>query len=134
MTRQTQTSAYSRSSRWFEGSGSSHSESRPITYDALEENSNYPSILQIDWTSASAWPIRFINQDLAGPSLVKAAIGQMVDAEELGGAKMHAEISGTVDFYEKDDPSCLKRLRSLIALLPEANEAKHREKNASAAS
>jgi 3-methylcrotonyl-CoA carboxylase beta subunit len=57
---------------------------------------------------------------LAGPSLVKAAIGQIVDAEELGGAKMHAEISGTVDFYEKDDPSCLKRLRSLVALLPEA--------------
>ena len=28
---------------------------------------------------------------------------------------MHAEISGTVDFYEKDDPSCLKRLRSLVA-------------------
>ena len=54
---------------------------------------------------------------LAGPSLVKAAIGQVVDAEELGGAKMHAEISGTVDFYEKDDPSCLKRLRSLVALL-----------------
>jgi 3-methylcrotonyl-CoA carboxylase beta subunit len=57
---------------------------------------------------------------LAGPSLVKAAIGQIVDAEELGGAKMHAEISGTVDFFEKDDPSCLKRVRSLVALLPEA--------------
>jgi len=57
---------------------------------------------------------------LAGPSLVKAAIGQIVDAEELGGAQMHAEISGTVDFFEKDDPSCLKRLRSLVALLPEA--------------
>src|SRR5881398_2015228 len=57
---------------------------------------------------------------LAGPSLVKAAIGQIVEAEELGGAKMHSEISGTVDFFEKDDPSCLKRLRSLIALLPEA--------------
>ncbi len=63
---------------------------------------------------------------LAGPSLVQAAIGQVVDAEELGGAKMHAEVSGTVDFYEKDDPSCLKRLRSLIALLPEAEEAKKR--------
>src|SRR5437870_645644 len=61
---------------------------------------------------------------LAGPSLVKAAIGQVVDAEELGGAKMHAEISGTVDFYEKDDLSCLKRLCSLIAHLPEAEEAK----------
>jgi 3-methylcrotonyl-CoA carboxylase beta subunit len=60
---------------------------------------------------------------LAGPSLVKAAIGQIVEAEELGGAQMHAEISGTVDFYEKDDPSCLKRLRSLIALLPEAKES-----------
>jgi acetyl-CoA carboxylase carboxyltransferase component len=61
---------------------------------------------------------------LAGPSLVKAAIGQVVDAEELGGAQMHAEISGTVDFFEKDDPSCLKRLRSLVGLLPEAKESK----------
>jgi 3-methylcrotonyl-CoA carboxylase beta subunit len=60
---------------------------------------------------------------LAGPSLVKAAIGQIVDAEELGGAQMHAEISGTVDFFEKDDPSCLKRLRSLVALLPEAGSS-----------
>src|SRR5437868_9712035 len=60
---------------------------------------------------------------LAGPSLVKAAIGQVVDQEELGGAKMHAEISGTVDFFEKTDESCLKRLRSLVALLPEAKNA-----------
>jgi 3-methylcrotonyl-CoA carboxylase beta subunit len=57
---------------------------------------------------------------LAGPSLVKAAIGQVVDQEELGGAQMHSEISGTVDFFEKNDPSCLKRLRSLVGLLPEA--------------
>ncbi len=59
---------------------------------------------------------------LAGPSLVKAAIGQIVDQEELGGAKMHSEISGTVDFYEKNDEECLEKLRSLVALLPEANE------------
>ena len=61
---------------------------------------------------------------LAGPSLVKAAIGQIVEAEELGGAKMHSEISGTVDFTKKDDPSCLKRLRSLVALLPEAKSCR----------
>jgi 3-methylcrotonyl-CoA carboxylase beta subunit len=61
---------------------------------------------------------------LAGPSLVKAAIGQVVDQEELGGAKMHSEISGTVDFYEKNDESCLKRLRSLVSLLPEAESSK----------
>lgn len=65
---------------------------------------------------------------LAGPSLVKAAIGQVVDAEELGGAKMHAEISGTVDFFEKDDAACLKRLRSLVGLLPEAQLPKEKEK------
>jgi 3-methylcrotonyl-CoA carboxylase beta subunit len=59
---------------------------------------------------------------LAGPSLVKAAIGQIVDQEELGGAKMHSEISGTVDFYHKSDEACLEKLRSLVALLPEANE------------
>ena len=59
---------------------------------------------------------------LAGPSLVKAAIGQVIDQEELGGAKMHSEISGTVDFYEKNDEACLEKLHSLVGLLPEANE------------
>jgi acetyl-CoA carboxylase carboxyltransferase component len=51
---------------------------------------------------------------LAGPSLVQAAIGQKTGAEELGGASMHSEISGTVDFKEKDDASCILRLRSLV--------------------
>ncbi len=51
---------------------------------------------------------------LAGPALVKAAIGQDVEHEELGGAEMHAQISGTIDFREKDDEACLKRLRSLM--------------------
>jgi acetyl-CoA carboxylase carboxyltransferase component len=64
--------------------------------------------------------------DLAGPSLVKAAIGQAVDSEELGGAKMHAQISGTVDFYEETDQSCLARLRTLTNLLsaPDRGTAK----------
>jgi len=51
---------------------------------------------------------------LAGPALVQAAIGQKTSAEELGGAKMHAQISGTVDFREPDDESCLKRIRALV--------------------
>ena len=51
---------------------------------------------------------------LAGPALVQAAIGQKTPAEELGGATMHAEISGTVDFKEKDDAACIARLRSLV--------------------
>ena len=51
---------------------------------------------------------------LAGPALVKAAIGQEVSSEDLGGAEMHAQISGTIDFREKDDPSCVLRMRSLL--------------------
>jgi acetyl-CoA carboxylase carboxyltransferase component len=51
---------------------------------------------------------------LAGPALVKAAIGQEVSSEDLGGAAMHAQISGTIDFREKDDPACITRLRSLL--------------------
>jgi len=54
---------------------------------------------------------------LAGPALVEAAIGQKYSAEELGGATMHAEISGTVDFKEPNDHLCLARLRSLVGKL-----------------
>src|SRR5256714_1304597 len=56
---------------------------------------------------------------LAGPALVKAAIGQQVDHEALGGAKMHGSISGTIDYREPNDGACLERLRRLIAGLPE---------------
>jgi 3-methylcrotonyl-CoA carboxylase beta subunit len=51
---------------------------------------------------------------LAGPALVQAAIGQKTSAEELGGAQMHAQISGTVDFREPDDEACIARVRALI--------------------
>src|SRR3981189_658013 len=51
---------------------------------------------------------------LAGPALVQAAIGQKVSAEALGGAKMDAEISGTVDFREPDDDACITRIRALV--------------------
>jgi len=51
---------------------------------------------------------------LAGPALVQAAIGQKTPPEKLGGAAMHAEVSGTVDFKEPNDHLCLARLRSLV--------------------
>ena len=56
---------------------------------------------------------------LAGPALVQAAIGQKYSAEELGGATMHAEISGTVDYKEPNDHLCIARLRSLVAKIGE---------------
>jgi acetyl-CoA carboxylase carboxyltransferase component len=56
---------------------------------------------------------------LAGPALVKSAIGQEYTSEELGGAEMHASISGTIDYREPDDEAALKRVRELIGLMPE---------------
>lgn len=55
---------------------------------------------------------------LAGPALVKAAIGQVVDSEALGGAKMHASVSGTIDYREKDDDACIERLKRLVGTIP----------------
>src|SRR6202453_3027185 len=60
---------------------------------------------------------------LAGPSLVQAAIGQKTGAEELGGASMHSEISGTVDFKEPNDHLCIARLRSLVGKIGERAKA-----------
>ncbi len=56
---------------------------------------------------------------LAGPALVKSAIGQEATHEELGGAAMHASISGTIDYREPDDQAAIARIRELIGHLPE---------------
>jgi acetyl-CoA carboxylase carboxyltransferase component len=69
---------------------------------------------------------------LAGPALVQAAIGQKVSAEELGGAKMHAEISGTVDFREANDEACIARVRSLVEKMGARAEAPFNRSEAAA--
>ena len=60
---------------------------------------------------------------LAGPALVKSAIGQRVSHEELGGAEMHAAISGTIDFREPNDDECLARVRKLAATIRPDDDA-----------
>ncbi|MCF7840331.1 MAG: acyl-CoA carboxylase subunit beta, partial [Candidatus Marinimicrobia bacterium] len=56
---------------------------------------------------------------LAGPALVKAAIGQEVDLETLGGATTHNAISGTADYHEPNDKAALERVRKLVDNLPQ---------------
>ena len=58
---------------------------------------------------------------LAGPALVKAAIGQDIDSDTLGGATTHSAISGTADFHEKDDLSGLERIRIIMSGLNISN-------------
>nr|BCX01751.1 MAG: hypothetical protein KatS3mg041_1797 [Bacteroidota bacterium] len=51
---------------------------------------------------------------LAGPYLVKAAIGEEVDIETLGGATTHSEISGVTDYRMSDDAACLEQIRRIL--------------------
>jgi len=55
---------------------------------------------------------------LGGPNLVKGATGQVVEAEELGGARVHTEISGVAHYRVQDDETCLEKLRELVRELP----------------
>jgi 3-methylcrotonyl-CoA carboxylase beta subunit len=57
---------------------------------------------------------------LAGPPLVKAATGEVVGAEELGGADVHCRKSGVADYYAEDDVHALTMTREIVANLPEA--------------
>ena len=52
---------------------------------------------------------------LAGPALVKAAVGEVTDKETLGGAKTHSEISGVTDYMVPNDTVCLDTIKKLVA-------------------
>jgi acetyl-CoA carboxylase carboxyltransferase component len=60
---------------------------------------------------------------LAGPYLVKAAIGEEVDTETLGGAVTHTEISGIADYKFKTEQECLDEIKKLIGKLGEKRKA-----------
>src|SRR5579883_1039989 len=62
---------------------------------------------------------------LGGPNLVKGAVGQVVDAESLGGASLHTKISGVAHYSAKDDGHCLEMIRERFRTLPEPPPPHH---------
>lgn len=60
---------------------------------------------------------------LAGSYLVKAAIGEEIDNETLGGATTHCELSGVTDFKAKDDKDCLERIRKIMGMIGSEEKA-----------
>ncbi|MGZ4097764.1 MAG: acyl-CoA carboxylase subunit beta [Bacteroidia bacterium] len=69
---------------------------------------------------------------LAGSYLVKAAIGENIDNETLGGATTHCEVSGVTDYKCKDDADCLTRIRNIMSKVGDYDKAGfNREKPAS---
>jgi methylmalonyl-CoA decarboxylase subunit alpha len=55
---------------------------------------------------------------ITGPAVIKEVLGETVTMEELGGAKIHSEVSGVADLVARDDSECLATIRRLIGLLP----------------
>jgi 3-methylcrotonyl-CoA carboxylase beta subunit len=62
---------------------------------------------------------------LGGPNLVKGAVGQVTDAESLGGAHMHTTASGVAHYMAKDDTACLEMIRQRFRAMPDSPQAPH---------
>jgi 3-methylcrotonyl-CoA carboxylase beta subunit len=62
---------------------------------------------------------------LGGPNLVKGATGQVVDAETLGGARTHTELSAVAHYRAGSDAECLKRVREYVSRLPRLDGVRH---------
>ena len=67
---------------------------------------------------------------LGGPNLVKGAVGQVVDAESLGGAGLHTRTSGVAHYKAKDDRACLALIRQKLRELPAAGANPYSEQAA----
>jgi acetyl-CoA carboxylase carboxyltransferase component len=63
---------------------------------------------------------------LGGPNLVKGATGQTIDAESLGGARTHTEVSAVAHYRAANDKECLQRIRDYIGRLPRVDGVGHR--------
>ena len=61
------------------------------------------------------------NMALAGPHLVKAAVGEEVTAEDMGGSKVHCKISGVADLEVADDHACIEAVREYLSFFPSSN-------------
>jgi acetyl-CoA carboxylase carboxyltransferase component len=60
---------------------------------------------------------------ITGPAVIKEVLGETITMEELGGAKIHSEVSGVTDLVAKNDEECLAAIRKLISFLPSSFES-----------
>ncbi len=61
---------------------------------------------------------------ITGPEVIKTVLGEEISAEELGGARVHSEVSGNAHFFSTSEEECFAQIRRLISLLPANNEAR----------
>ena len=58
---------------------------------------------------------------ITGPSVIESVLGEVISQEELGGARIHAEITGNAHFYAQSEFDCFDQIKKLISLLPASN-------------
>jgi acetyl-CoA carboxylase carboxyltransferase component len=61
---------------------------------------------------------------ITGPSVIKSVLGEEISMEELGGAKVHAEITGNAHFYAENEQECFEQIKTLISYIPRNNNVK----------
>lgn len=61
---------------------------------------------------------------ITGPSVIKTVLGEEISMEELGGAKVHAEITGNAHFYAESELDCFEQIKKLMAYIPWNNKQK----------
>ncbi|MBE9488126.1 MAG: acyl-CoA carboxylase subunit beta [Bacteroidetes bacterium] len=59
---------------------------------------------------------------ITGPSVIETVLGEKIDGESLGGAKVHSEITGNAHFYAESENDCFKQIRDLIDIIPANNK------------
>jgi acetyl-CoA carboxylase carboxyltransferase component len=61
---------------------------------------------------------------ITGPNVIETVLGEKISQEDLGGARVHAEITGNAHFYALSELECIEQIKELIALIPHSNQQK----------
>ncbi|HNW77240.1 MAG TPA: acyl-CoA carboxylase subunit beta [Bacteroidales bacterium] len=61
---------------------------------------------------------------ITGPEVIKTVLGEEISMEDLGGAKVHAEITGNAHFYAESEQECFEQIKKLVTFIPWNNEKK----------
>ncbi|NLB91840.1 MAG: acyl-CoA carboxylase subunit beta [Bacteroidales bacterium] len=61
---------------------------------------------------------------ITGPSVIKSVLGEEISMEELGGARVHAELTGNAHFFANTEQECFEQIKKLISYIPRNNDAR----------
>ncbi|MBN1950156.1 MAG: acyl-CoA carboxylase subunit beta [Bacteroidales bacterium] len=61
---------------------------------------------------------------ITGPEVIKTVLGEEISMEDLGGARVHSEITGNAHFYAESEAQCFNQIKKLVSMLPRSNDSK----------